>query len=92
MGHVAFGAFGPVMIFDDDLFEPSRTSQVDLMATDAMAAGGLDRQDVRIVGVIPAHAVAALAGEGLVRILGQLVQDLGVTFIARLFAGKHGGA
>ena len=78
------------MIFDDDLFQPSRPGQIGLVTTDAMTAGGLDRQDVRIIAMVPAYAVASLAGKCLVRILRQLVQDVGVTFIARLLARKHG--
>ena len=92
MRQVAFSAFWPVMILDDDLLEPGRTRQIGLMTPDAMAPGGLDRQDVRIIAMLPAHAVATLAGKCFVRILRQVVQNVGVTFIARLLARKHGCA
>ena len=90
MRQMTFRAFWSVMIFDDDLLEPGRAGQIGFVTPDAMAAGGLDRQDVWIIAVLPAHAVAALAGKCLVRILRQLVQNVGVTFIARLFARKYG--
>ena len=89
MGHVTFRAFRPVMIFDDDLLEPGWTRQIGFMAADAMAASGLDRQDVRIIGVLPAHTVATLAGKRLMFVRRQLVQDVGMTFIARLLARKY---
>ena len=89
MGHVAFSAFWPVMILDDDLLEPGRAGQIGFVTPDAVAAGGLDGQDVRIVGVLPAHAMAILTGKRLVRIRRHLVQDVGVTFIARLLARKY---
>ena len=89
MRQVAFSAFWPVMIFDDDLLEPGRTRQIGFMAADAMAASGLDRQDIRIIGMLPAHAVATLAGKRLMFVRRQLVQDVGMTFIARLLARKN---
>src|ERR1039457_359260 len=89
MRHVTFSAFWPVMIFDDDLLEPGRTRQIGFVAADAMAAGGLDRQDVRIISMFPAHAVATLAGKRLMFVRRQLVQDVGVTFIARLLPRKY---
>ena len=89
MGHVAFGAFRPVMILDDDLLEPGRAGHIGFMTPDAITAGGLVRQDVRVVGMRPAHAVASLAGKHFVRIRRQLVQDVGVTFIAGLLARKY---
>ena len=89
MRHVAFCAIWPVMILDDDLLEPSRAGQIGLVTTDAVAACGFVRPDVRIVGVLPAHAVAILAGKRFVRVRRQLVQDVGMAFIARLLSRKH---
>lgn len=86
---MTFRAFWSVMIFYDDLLEPGRTGQIGFVTTNAMTAGGLYRQDVRIIAVLPAHAVAAFAGKCLVRILRELVQNVGVTFIARLLARKN---
>src|ERR1017187_10130853 len=78
------------MIFYDDLLEPGRAGQIGFVTPDAVAAGGLVRQDVRVVGMLPAHAVAGLTGKRLVRVRGHLVQDVGVTFIARLLACQYG--
>ena len=90
MGHVTFSAIWPVMILDDNLLEPGRAGHVGFVTTDAVAAGCFDWQDVRVVGMLPAHAVAILAGKRLVRIRRHLVQDVGMTFIARLLASKYG--
>ena len=90
MRQVAIGAFWPVMIFDDDLLEPGWPGHIGFVASDAMAAGGLDGQDIRVIAMLPAHAVARLARKGLVRIRRQVVQNVGVTLITRLLARKHG--
>jgi len=90
MRQVTFSAFGPVMIFDDDLLEPGRPGQIGFVAPDAVAAGGLVGQDIRVITMLLAHAMAALTGKGLVRIRCQVVQNVGVTFITRLLARKHG--
>ena len=73
MRHVAIGAFWPVMILDDDLLEPGRAGHIGFVTPDAVAAGGLDRQNVRVVGMLPAHTVAILAGKRLVRVRRQQV-------------------
>src|ERR1035437_10846424 len=90
MRHMALGALSAVMILDDDLFEPRRAGLIGFVAPDAMAAGGLVRRDVWVVAMLPAHAVAGLAGKRLVRIRRPLVQDVGVTFITRLLARQYG--
>ena len=90
MRRVTISAIWPVMIFDDDLLEPGRAGQIRFMASNTMAAGGLDGQDVRVITMLPADAVASLTGKGLVCIRRQIVQDVGVTFITRLLARKYG--
>src|SRR5208282_6257150 len=90
MGQVAIGAFRAVMILDDDLLEPGWTGQIGFVTPDAMAAGGFDGQDVRVVGVLPTHAVAVLARKRFVRIRREVVQDVGVTLITGFLARKQG--
>ena len=90
MWQVTFSAFWPVVIFDEDLLEPGRAGQIGFVAPDAVAAGGLVGQDVRVIAMLPAHAMARLTGKGLVRIRRQVVQNVGVAFITRLLARKHG--
>jgi hypothetical protein len=86
MGHVTFGAFAAVMVPDDDLFEPLGPGGIGFVATDAMAAGQLDGQDIGIFRVFAAYAVAGFAGERLVFKPGEFLQFVGMTFIARLLA------
>ena len=86
MRRMAAGALCAVMILDDDLFEPRRAGRIGFVAPDAIAAGCLVGRNVRIDDMFPAYAVAGLAGKRLMRIRGKLVQDVGVTFFARLLA------
>ena len=45
------------------------------------------RLDVRILGVGAAHTVTRFTGDGFVFELGELLQQLGMTFVTGLFAG-----
>jgi len=86
MRRMAVSALRAVMVLDDDLFEPRRAGRIGFVTPDAIAAGYLVRRNVRIIDMLPAYAVAGLAGKRLVRIRSKLVQDVGVTFFARLLA------
>ncbi len=90
MRQVAFNALPTIMVLDDDLLEPRRAGRIGFVASEAIVAGCLIRRDFRVIGMLTAHTVAGLAGKRLVRIRSQLVQDVGVTFIARLLARKYG--
>jgi len=86
MGHVTFGALPAVVILDDDLLEPLGPGRIGLVATDAMAAGQFDGQDVWIFRMLAAHSVAGLAGKRFMLELGEFLQLVGMTFIACLLA------
>ena len=90
MRQVAFNALSAIMVLDDDLLEPRRAGRIGFVAPETIVAGCVDRRDVRVIGVLPTHAMAGLAGKRLVRIRSKLVQDVRVTFIARLLACKYG--
>ena len=87
---MTFRAFLPrVMVFDRDLVKPRRAGWVGFMTANTMAARQFDRRDVRIIRMVAADPVAGFAGKSFVFPLGEVQEDLGVTFIARLFPGEN---
>ena len=76
MRQVTLAAIFTVMILYDDLLEPLGTRKVSLVATNTKANRRLDRQNIGIIRVIPAHAMTPLTGERLVRVLRQCFENV----------------
>ena len=86
MGQVTFDALPGVVVLDDDLLEPFGPGRIGLVAADAMTASKFGRQDVRVFSVFTAYTMTGFAGQCLMFELGELLQLVGMTFVARLLA------
>src|ERR1044071_193511 len=83
-------ALAGIMFFDFDLLETLRPGGTELVAPQTQGVGQLGQLDIRVVRVRPGDPVTGFAGDGFVFELGDLLQLVGMTFVARFFPGENG--